>query len=75
MGHIQRHHLSSAMCVVPPEELTTALSSLFMPILDSIISLNLQIRSLKKTRDALLPRLLSGEIDVSDAERFAGAAL
>ncbi len=70
MGHIQRHHLSGAMCVVPPEQLLRRLSIHFESLLEQRILLDLQSRSLARIRDALLPRLLSGEIPIKNAERF-----
>ena len=35
------------------------------PIFDSIVALNLKNTNLRKTRDLLLPKLISGELDVS----------
>jgi hypothetical protein len=41
--------------------------------MDLVMSNELQTQRLSDIRDALLPRLLSGELDVSDAARFVGA--
>ncbi|MBN1608484.1 MAG: restriction endonuclease subunit S [Polyangiaceae bacterium] len=67
MGHIQRHHLTAAMCVVPPVPVLQAASGLFGPILERQIALNLASRTLARARDELLPRLLSGELEVLPA--------
>ena len=45
-------------------ELTTEMQ----PIVDEMIGLKVQSRKLGELRDALLPKLMSGEIDVSDIE-------
>ena len=70
MGHIQRHHLSAAKCVIPSKRLLDRLSLRFTSLLEQRVLLDLQSRSLAAVRDALLPRLLSGELSVSHAERF-----
>ena len=73
MGHIQRHHLTAAKCVVPSPEVLRAATRLFAPMLDERIQLDLGSRMLARVRDALLPRLLSGELSISEAERLAEA--
>ena len=45
------------------------------PLLDQIIANQLQSRTLAETRDALLPKLMSGEIRVTQAEKVAGDKL
>jgi type I restriction enzyme S subunit len=65
MGHIQRHHLSAARCVVPPAALVDRATEVFAPLLDQRIKSALEARTLSHTRDALLPRLLSGELSVA----------
>jgi type I restriction enzyme S subunit len=72
MGHIQRHHLSEARCVVPPPATLASLSPHFESLLQRRILLDLESRSLRELRDELLPRLLSGEIDVSAVEDEGG---
>lgn len=44
------------------------LSSLLQPMFDSIYQKNIENKQLTKIRDTLLPRLMSGELDVSDVE-------
>ncbi|MCL2723748.1 MAG: restriction endonuclease subunit S [Polyangiaceae bacterium] len=68
MGHIQRHHLTAAKCVVPSASVLSAASRVLEPILHKQIALDLESRTLARMRDELLPRLLSGEISVADAE-------
>jgi type I restriction enzyme S subunit len=62
MGHIQRRHLSEAKVFLPPTALIEEASKHFAPIVDQIIGLKVEAKSLVATRDALLPKLISGEI-------------
>jgi type I restriction enzyme, S subunit len=73
MGHIQRGHLSAARALVPPPRLVEAMSAHFDPLLDNLIARRLQSRTLAALRDALLPKLIAGELRVSDAERSVGS--
>ena len=75
MGHIQRHHLSDAKVVVPPHPLLEAMDRYLGPIIEAIPSGRVQSRTLAALRDTLLPKLLSGEIHVGDAERIVGRAI
>ena len=45
------------------------------PLFEKILSNSLESRTLAQTRDLLLPKLLSGEIRLRDAEKIAGQAL
>ena len=73
MGHIQRHHLTAAKCVVPPRAVIDAAHRVFAPLLENQVALSLESRNLARIRDELLPRLLSGEVLVAHAEREVGA--
>lgn len=75
MGHIQRGHLTAAQTVCPPSNVIEALGETMKPLLDQIIANQLQSRTLAETRDALLPKLMSGEIRVAQAEKLAGESL
>jgi type I restriction enzyme S subunit len=70
MGHIQRRHLSEAKALVPATSLLTAMDLTFTPLLDRAYGLRRQSRELSLIRDALLPKLISGEIRIPDAERM-----
>jgi type I restriction enzyme S subunit len=70
MGHIQRHHLSEAKLPVPQQELLRAMDLVFQPIVESIWHRAVQSRNLATLRDALLPKLISGELRIEEAERF-----
>ena len=67
MGHIQRRHLTEALCLIPPDEDMKRLEKAIAPVHQKWIANELQNRTLAEVRDFLLPRLLSGEITVQDA--------
>jgi type I restriction enzyme S subunit len=69
MGHIQRHHLSEAMVLVPSEKEIQAMNDMLEPLINKIITNNTESRTLGEIRDTLLPKLMSGEIRV-DNESF-----
>ncbi len=63
MGHIKREHLSQAKCAVPSNELFEK-SNYIEYLLNKIIENRIQNKTLEKTRDTLLPKLLSGEVEL-----------
>lgn len=65
MGHIKREELAKAEVLIPCEEDYTSLTSIMQPIFELIISNRIESRKLAALRDELLPKLMSGEIDVS----------
>lgn len=64
MGHIKRGHLEEAMVAIPDNDSMVKAHELFEPILSKMISLRLEKSRLSLLRDTLLPRLMSGEIEV-----------
>jgi type I restriction enzyme S subunit len=70
MGHIQRRHLSEAKVLIPPPSLLAAMDSAFTALLDRAFGLRRQAKDLGSTRDALLPKLISGELRIPDAEKM-----
>lgn len=75
MGHIQRHHISDARVALPSPELLRALGSIIAPMVESTWRREVQSRTLASLRDTLLPKLISGELRVGDAERIIGGAV
>ncbi|MCD7747084.1 MAG: restriction endonuclease subunit S [Firmicutes bacterium] len=65
MGHIKREELSKAGVLIPPTEDYCRIGSLLQPLYDMIISNRIENRQLAELRDELLPKLMSGEIDLS----------
>jgi len=56
--------------VLPPEPIAEAFNTLVQTLIERIISGISESRTLAALRDALLPKLIRGEIQVKDAERF-----
>lgn len=53
---------------IPPETIFDKFSSFCEPIYEQIISLYLKNGNLSRTRELLLPKLISGEVDVSELD-------
>lgn len=68
MGHIKREELAKAEVLIPCEEDYTSFNSIMQPIFELIISTRIESRKLAALRDELLPKLMTGEIDVSDVQ-------
>lgn len=65
MGHIKRSHLKEALIVIPDTVTYEKITQIMNPMIESLVNLGVQNRKLAQLRDALLPKLMSGEIDVS----------
>lgn len=68
MGHIKRDELSKAEVLIPNEADYNRIGSLLHPIYDLIITNRIESKKLAETRDTLLPKLMSGEIDISEVD-------
>lgn len=68
MGHIKRDELAKAEVLIPNETDYNRIGSLLQPIYDLIISNRIENKKLAETRDSLLPKLMSGEIDMSEVD-------
>lgn len=66
MGHIQRKHLTNAKVLVPSQRLLRKLGELLSPLIEKQIQNKIEIQSLSQIRDALLPRLISGQLRIAD---------
>ena len=66
LGHIKRGHLEEAMVAIPDNDSMEKAHELFEPILSKMISLRLENSRLSTLRDTLLPRLMSGELEVPE---------
>ncbi len=76
MGHIKRSHLAESMVAVPPSEAIDEIGTLMGSLYQRNLSLNMQKDTLVNIRDALLPKLVSGELEVpaSLLEVYGGEA-
>ena len=75
MGHIQRHHLTQAMTTVPDKKVLSVADQVIGPLFERAIGNDLEARMLAAVRDFLLPKLMSGEIRVKEAEKIAEVAV
>lgn len=62
---------ASKVCI-PASQLIEALEKRIAPMFDQLLGTLRQSRTLAALRDALLPKLISGELRVPDAERIVG---
>ncbi len=73
MGHIQRRHLKEATTTFPSDGVLSLLGPSIGPLIEHTIKNKMESRKLAETRDLLLPKLMSGEIRLRDAERAVKA--
>ena len=66
--NISAFDIMNIPCVIPPNEVLGAFNKTAQPLFYLIISNQLENQRLSALRDALLPKLMSGELDVSDIE-------
>lgn len=69
MGHIQRQHLTNAKVVIPNENTIINFSLVFEPIISKIIDNRVECGELIKLRNTLLPKLISGELEINEIAR------
>ncbi len=69
---ITRDTLKSVRVVTPPNALIAEFERIVGAMLQRILSALLESRTLAAIRDTLLPKLISGELRVPDAERIVG---
>ncbi len=65
---VQERCFDEFQIVQPPRELLERFSAIVVPSFRLIYGLHLQIQNLRRTRDLLLPRLLSGQIEIDPEE-------
>lgn len=61
---LSRESVSNVDCIVPPKRLRMIFSDIVNPLRILSIQLGMKNDNLRKTRELLLPKLISGEIDV-----------
>ena len=62
--------LTSLTTLVSTSEVAEAFGSVVEPLIARVLAACNESRTLAALRDALLPKLISGELRVKDAERF-----
>ncbi len=76
MKHIKRSALSEVKMAVPPASIMARFEEVVVDLHELKLNLTRAARNLRETRDLLLPRLISGEIDVSGLDiELAGSSV
>ena len=60
VAHLGDMHIKTIQIIWPPENLRAKARDALEPISEQVVTLKHQIQNLRRTRDLLLPRLLSG---------------
>ena len=68
MGHIKRDELAKAEVFIPNESDYSRIGALLQPIYDLVISNRIESKKLALLRDTILPKLMSGKLDISEIE-------
>jgi len=68
MGHIKREDLQKAEVIIPSISDMKKLDDILNSIIELIIAKRIENRKLVNIRDTLLPKLMSGEIDVDNIQ-------
>lgn len=71
---LNRNDVHPLPVVLPPDLILAEFDTHVMPLYELISSLSARNVNLRRTRDLLLPRLISGEMDVSDLDIDVGDA-
>jgi len=66
MGNVNKGKFETMEIVSPPFDLLTRYHQIAKPMFTQILAFASQIQNLRRTRDLLLPRLLSGQIHVEE---------
>ncbi len=70
----QAEAILSLAAVLPPKPIVSAFGETASPLLAQTLACRRESHTLTALRDALLPKLISGELRVKDAERFVADA-
>jgi type I restriction enzyme S subunit len=65
-GSINKTDFNSIECITPSDEIVKKFEGIVFPIDQMIENNEQQSRTLAQIRDALLPKLMSGEINISE---------
>lgn len=66
MGHIQRGHLTEAKMPLADTGLLGVADSIISPLIELLVSKRIEANQLAALRDALLPRLIAGELEIPE---------
>ena len=65
---INQQNLNRIPIILPPRSLLKRFNQIIEPGFDNIVALNLKSANLRETRNLLLPKLISGEVGVSELD-------
>ncbi|EGP4822778.1 restriction endonuclease subunit S [Enterococcus faecium] len=68
MGHIKRQHLNEAKVLIPSFDMLEKFGKVLGPTIDMVTEKGIENLELSNLRDSLLPKLLSGEIELPEDE-------
>ena len=68
MGHIKRSELEKSLVLIPNKTDYVEIGDLLKPIYETIIMNRIENQRLASLRDTLLPKLMNGEINVSEVQ-------
>jgi type I restriction enzyme, S subunit len=68
VAHLGKRHLEDIMLLVPTAQVRSAAGALFNPLFEQELILRNAVTNLIATRELLLPRLVSGEVDASGVD-------
>jgi type I restriction enzyme, S subunit len=68
VAHLGAKHIDGIEIFWPNENLRERLNDILENFFDSIVNLRIKNQVLRQTRDLLLPKLISGEVDVSELD-------
>jgi type I restriction enzyme S subunit len=74
LGHVTAQDLKRLTTVFPPMDVLRAFNRIVQPLFEKAYCTRLESCTLAALRDTLLPKLISGEVRVHDAERFTAEA-
>lgn len=66
MGHIKREDIAKAEILIPSDKDYKKVGCVLKPLFELIITNKIEAQKIAKLRDTLLPKLMSGEINVAD---------
>jgi type I restriction enzyme, S subunit len=70
LGHVTAQDLKRLMTILPSDDVLKAFNGLAGPLFYRVHANQLESRILAAIRDSLLPKLISGELGVKNAEKF-----
>jgi len=66
VAHLGDNHLRTINMMMPDKRLLKVINDILEPLLDFQLNIRAKNKNLRQTRDLLLPKLISGELDVSE---------